>query len=321
MLLALIACGKKGPPVPKDLPVPGGIGDLRSDVKDGVIFISFSVPKTNKDGTPVKNLEGVRIQRSCGTCTGGMELLKDIRFTDKEGYTIRNGRFYTFDNEPQSGIANGYRVFSLLKNGIVGEGSNIVSVKWHGTPPPPKKVTADEKDSTVILSWEKQEGLLYNVYRYDGDVYPLFPLNGAPLTAPPFTERGLENGKQYNYEIRTVRMDGAVPYEGRGAPIVATPRDMTPPIPPQDLILSRTGAGVLLSWRASAELDFAGYNVYRIALGKTERINKIPIQEASFVDANPGKGLRYVSYYVTSVDRSGNESGKSREQVIILMRD
>jgi hypothetical protein len=318
MLLALIACGKKGPPMPRDLPVPGGISDLRTDVKDGVIFISFTVPKTNKDGSPVKDLDGFRIQRSCGSCPGGLEPFKDIHFSDKEGYTIRNGRLYTFDNEPQSGITYGYRAFSLLKNGVVGEGSNIVPVTWKGTPPPPKKVMADEKDSTVVLSWEKEKGLSYNVYRYDGDTYPIFPLNGAPLADPQFRETGLENGKQYNYEIRSVMMDGAVPYEGRGTPIVATPRDTTPPNPPQDLVLVKKGAGVLLTWRASPELDFGGYNVYRIAQGKTERINRIPIQEPSFVDANPGPGLKYVSYYVTSVDKSGNEGGKSREQVIIL---
>ncbi len=44
MLLALISCGKKAPPLPKGAPMPETVGDFRGEVKDGVLFLSFIAP-------------------------------------------------------------------------------------------------------------------------------------------------------------------------------------------------------------------------------------------------------------------------------------
>ena len=102
--LALIACGKKENPIPKGLPIPAGIGDLRGDVKDGVLFLSFSIPTKNMDGTDIKGLVGFRILRSCGGCGGAFEVWK-ISLADRQGYTIRDGRLYTYDNDLIPGVA------------------------------------------------------------------------------------------------------------------------------------------------------------------------------------------------------------------------
>jgi hypothetical protein len=51
--------------------------------------------------------------------------------------------------------------------------------------------------------------------------------------------------------------------------------------------------------------------------GKAEKINKELVSEPRFVDEKPGAN-RYLSYYVTAVDRSGNESRPSKEEVVIL---
>ncbi len=317
-LLATIACGKKGNPRPLGLPAPRIIEDLRGDVKDGLLFVSFSIPTKNRDGTNVSGLEGFRIMKTCGACGGGFELWKNIRLAEKQGYTIRDNRLYTYDDDLRAGIVYRYMVYPYNTKGIQMDGSNVFFLTWLTPPGMPTGVTAAEEDSSIVLSWEKTDELSYNVYRWDNGVYPLFPRNPAPLAASLFTDAPVQNGKTYTYEVRAVKMEGTTPLEGEGATILATPRDKTPPAPPATPKLEKKDGGVLLSWAPSPENDLAGYNVYRLAAGKPKKVNTSLLPEPRFLDENPGADLRYVSYYITAVDQSGNESGPSREQIIII---
>ncbi len=317
VLLALFSCGKKGNPVPKGLPVPAAISDLRGEVRDDVLMLSFSVPTKNMDGTQIKDLAGFRILKSCGGCAAGFELWKNIRLTDKQGYTVRGGRLFTYDNDLKEGFDYGYRVFSETSKGVLGDGSNTFSVKWLEPPDPPRTVGVREEDSGIVLSWVAASGLSYNVYRWDDSVYPLSPLNPSPLSGSQFTDGNVQNGRLYKYEIRAVRVENGVAYEGEGTAVSATPRDRTPPAPPALLRLALKDGTVLLTWSPNEETDLAGYNVYRVAGGKALRINTTEVRETSFVDTSPG-AVPYVSYYVTAVDKAGNESGPSQEQIMIL---
>lgn len=303
--------------MPRALPQPAAIADVRAEAKDGVVFVSFSVPLRNQDGTPVRNLEGFRILKACGTCAGGLEPWKNIRLEEKRGYTIRNGRLYAYDRDQVPGYSNSYRVFPLLQNGIVGEGSNVAAIKWQKPPQPPKSVKAAEEDSAVLLSWTTEDDLLYNVYRYDDDIYPILSLNSAPLTKPEFRDGRVTNGKQYRYEVRAVKMEAQVPYEGRGTTVTATPKHMTPPPAPRDLKATKTGAGVSLAWSPVPQKDVAGYNIYRMAAGKTEKINSALVPGTRYVDEIT-PAAPYVSYQVTAVDTWGLESARSREEIVIL---
>jgi predicted small lipoprotein YifL len=316
--LALAACGKKGNPRPLGLPIPRAISDLRGDAKDGVLFLSFAIPTKNRDGTDVSDLAGFRIMKSCGPCGGAFALWKEIRLSDRQGYTVRDGRLYAYDNDLISGAVYGYRVYPYTTKGVRLEGSNVFSLTWRTPPAKPTNTAATEEESRTVLSWERIDDLTYNVYRWEDGVYPLFPRNPAPLAASQFTDEGLRNGKTYKYEVRAVKMEGTTPFEGEGAAISATPRKTTPPEPPAAPKLDKSDGGVLLSWAPNEESDLAGYNVYRLVAGKTEKINASLVREPRFFDKNPGADLRYVSYYVTAVDGSGNESGPSREQIIIL---
>ncbi len=317
IFLALISCGKKDNPIPKGLPIPAGIGDLRGDVKDGVLFLSFSIPTKNMDGTDIKGLVGFRILKSCGGCGGGFEVWRNIALTDKQGYTIRSDRLYTYDDDLRQGFDYAYKVYAYTTKNVEGGTSNVFSLKWRKSPAPPAQVTVSGEDSRVFLSWEGENGLTYNVYRREADVYPLFPVNLAPLSASQFTDSNLQNGKQYKYEVRAVRVENGVPYEGEGTVVLATPQKKTPPATPKGLRLEKKDGAVLLLWAASAESDLAGYNVYRVVAGKVKKINADLVKEPRFSDNLPGAD-RYVSYYVTAVDTYGNESGPSKEEIIIL---
>jgi hypothetical protein len=317
LALVIAGCGKKASPVPKGLPIPAGVGDLRGDVRDGVLLISFSIPKKNQDGTPLNDLAGFRILKSCGGCGGGYEPWKSVAMTDRQGFTTRGGRLYTYDNDLREGFDYGYRVFPFSTKGVTGGGSNTFLISWKEPPGPLRGLTIGEEDSMLVFSWTGRPGLLYNIYRWEDGVYPVSPMNTSPLATPQFVDSGLQNGKQYKYEVRAVRMDRGTAFEGEGTAVSGTPRDKTPPLQPAGPRLERKDTSVFLSWTGNTESDLAGYNVYRVVSGKPTKINNILVVPPHFVDERPGPE-RYISYYVTAVDKSGNESDGSQEQVIIL---
>jgi fibronectin type 3 domain-containing protein len=317
LLLSLIACGKKAPPLPRGARVPAPVGDFKGEVKDGVLFLSFVMPASNLDGTGIEGLAGFKILKSCSGCEGRLERWREIRLTDTAGFTVFQNRIYLYDDDLTQGQDYSYQVIAFTEKEVNGAPSGVYSIKWEKTPRPPKEVRAEGEDRRIELSWSKEDGVFYNVYRFEGDVYPLAPVNSLLLTNTFFTDRELENGKRYTYEVRSVRLVGTMRWEGSGTAVVAEARDKTPPPAPRGAQGEKKEKGVSITWEKSAESDLLGYNIYRVGTGKAEKLNKEPIQETSFLDTEPGSG-RYVSYYVTAVDTSGNESGPSRELIITL---
>jgi hypothetical protein len=318
LLCFLASCGKKGDPVPYRPAVPGAIGDLTGDVRDGVLFLSFTIPTKNKDGSDLVNLRGFKVLKRCASCGGGFEQFRIIRLSDDRGFTIVNGRLYLYDDDLADQYRYDYRVHTILEDGSSGDASNVFPIKWQ-TPPtkPAGDVTVTVNDRKIELSWKSEEGFSYNVYRFDDGTYPLFPANQAALKKPFFVDTGLKNGKTYVYEIRKLSEKDGVKWEGEGLRVEGTPKDLTPPSVPQGVKAEKRGSVVRVFWLAVPEKDLAGYYVYRIVEGKPVRITGTPVEETAFFDHDVAQ-FRFLSYYVTSVDHSGNESEPSRETIILL---
>jgi hypothetical protein len=320
MLLTVAACGRKGDPVPLAVAGPKAISNLAGEVRDGVLFLSFAAPARNEDGSPANNIEGFKIFKSCKTCYGGFEPFKDIRLDAEQGFTFYRGKIYVYDEELADGYQYAYHVFPYTSKGTRGAESNTFAITWEKTPQPPGSVFVKEDDGVVELQWAQIPGMAFNVYRFDGAVYPLFPLNGRPLATPLYMDAGLENGRKYIYEVRSVSEKGGVRREGAGRRIEAVPVDRIPPPPPHDVQAELKGVGVQITWEQKATEDILGYNIFRIVGGKREQINKEPLKDQVFFDRNL-PAVRYISYMVTSLDMSKNESTPSREAVVILKRD
>ncbi len=317
ILCLFMGCGKKNLPMPVGIPVLGGIQDLAGEVKDGLFFLSFTMPTRDKDGSDLTNLGGFKVLKSCGSCMGGFEPFKEIVLSENKGYTIVGGRVYFYDDDLMKGFQYSYRVHPVTRRGTVGEPSNIVAITWETPPDPPRNVTATGNDGRIEFTWTQDGSYSYNVYRFDDTAYPLFPINKGLLTKPYFVDTGLENGESYTYEVRTVAVKGGVRLEGAGTKVEALAVDKTPPAIPREVNTERKGKGVLVTWKKNEEKDLSGYNVYRLSSGKAEKLNKEEISELMFLDERPPE-IRYVSYYVTALDTSDNESEPSRESIIIL---
>ena len=218
-----------------------------------------------------------------------------------------------------NGFEYGYRVYPYTKKGTRGDTSNTFTIKWEKPPEAPKDVSVSADDGMVELKWPKEEGYLYNVYRYNGATYPLFALNQARLAAGSFMDSGLTNNTKYTYEVRKVKEIGGIFREGEGIKVKATPIDKTPPRQPEMVKAVKKGNLVSITWKENTEKDLAGYNIYRVIGSKKEKINRELIKENSFLDKKiPDE--RFVSYYVTALDEAGNESEPSRESIVILKK-
>ncbi len=89
------------------------------------------------------------------------------------------------------------------------------------------------------------------------------------------------------------------------APTAAT--DTAPPAVPTGLAAAAGRATVELDWHANtADHDFLGFLVYRLAFGQAWPLTDTPVQLIHFTDHAPLRGG--ATYGVTSVDLSGNES-------------
>jgi len=65
--------------------------------------------------------------------------------------------------------------------------------------------------------------------------------------------------------------------------------------------------------RPPTEADLAGYNVYRLDNQTAQRVNKELLHTPIFRDATAPPGMT-LTYYVTAVDLSGNESKGSQKK-------
>ena len=247
-------------------------------------FSHFPFLEKNEDGSILSTLSGFRIYRSCGGCGGSFELWKSISMTDKQGFTIRGKKLFIYDNDLRPGFDYGYKVFSYSDKGAVSNSSNLVLLKWKETPEPPAQIKTAEEDSHIVLSWTGKPGLVYNVYRWEGTVYPLTPINENPLTTGAFTDSGLVNGKDYVYEVRSAQTEGSVIIEGEGTSVTARPRDKTAPLAPIGLKGEKKESSIVLSWAKNSEKDLAGYNIYRAGHGKAVKLNSRLLTGNEFTD-------------------------------------
>ena len=98
--------------------------------------------------------------------------------------------------------------------------------------------------------------------------------------------------------------------------------DVTPPAVPTGLSASLVNGQITLTWDANSVPDLAEYRLYRFALPQeqTELVATISAGTETYTDTDVVNGRTY-SYWVSSVDQNGNESGYSKEVQVIMDDD
>jgi hypothetical protein len=217
--------------------------------------------------------------------------------------------------------------------------SNTVFVEMHAVPEQITEVRAVVTETAVELSWRAPTRVsfgnepviaVYRIYRAEVDPASAAPppqdlakaKSKAPLTLfseatnTNYRDTKIEFGKTYLYSVRSVVLANSSTVESADSvPAIVTPRDTFAPAAPQKLVavfvpaLPDVAAHIELSWGISPETDLAGYYVYR-SEQETERgdhLTRDLLLAPTFRDMSVVPGHRY-TYYVTAVDRAGNES-------------
>jgi len=157
--------------------------------------------------------------------------------------------------------------------------------------------------------------VVYEVLRASGPDAPLTSITPTPTGELSFTDRGVGNDHTYAYALRAIRTVGTTTVRGQASErATATPRDVTPPSSPRNLVAIPSEATVRLRWDPSPEADVAHYIVYRApAGGDYARVGSVQAPFTTFTDTGVVTGA--YRYAVTAIDMAlqPNESGRSNE--------
>jgi len=337
--LAIAACGKKAPPVAPEQRAPQAVADLTAAVGEAAITLSWTPPTRRADNTRLRDFMLMRIFRAEDSGAGeprsamlvdgriaGYEEIAAIRGAEPEPAVRRGPRLVLTDRR---GLVYGRRYTYVVvtgdRQGRIGPLSHRVSVTYAAAPAEPDTVVAEPREGAVRLHWSGPsrlldgspvtEALRYEVLRAPSTDGELSPVTPAPISERTLTDSNLENERVYYYAVRAVRVVAGTTVYGRpSARVAATPRDVTPPSPPANLVAIASEGAIRLSWSPSPETDVAGYIVYRAPeAGGFERIGSTTAPATTFVDRAVTRGV--YRYTVTAQDRAArpNESRRSNE--------
>jgi hypothetical protein len=243
-----------------------------------------------------------------------------------------------------------YAVTALNDFGRTAGLSNQVQVPAAPTLPPPANFRGEVNRDGMLLSWScpvvaniPSLEFFLRIYRQKegakavklADVDLKNCMEGGDRGS--FDDRTLEWEQSYTYRATAVsqlslgKKEECPPNEDSGVQCRATAEvegedtpevkifahDIYPPSVPAGLQAVASGVGqppfIDLIWSPVAEVDLAGYNLYRRKQGGAAvKINSELVKVPAYRDSDVKTGLRY-SYSVTSVDARGNESARSEE--------
>jgi len=192
-------CGKKGSPLPPEGLVPQAVGTIKTKGTGGSLFISWTMPQKNSDGSKLADLAGFKLYRKsgneCPTCPSeSYPSYVDIDL-EAPGAAIIEGRNITFiDTDLKEGKFYSYKVAPYNRSGYFGEFSEAINVKWQSPPPAPRGFKGSASDRTAVLMWEPLESnagskgagenlIAYNIYRSElSESYPSSPVTKSPVS-------------------------------------------------------------------------------------------------------------------------------------------
>jgi fibronectin type 3 domain-containing protein/predicted small lipoprotein YifL len=338
---ALVACGKKGPPIAPELRVPAGPTGLHGAVDEQSVVVGWTGPGTRVDGSRLRAIALYKLYRreeadggepkaamlSSGRVVGYDEIAT-IRPGSPAPATVQGSSVTWVDRRALS-VGRRY-VYVVTAEDTLGRSSGPserLVVPYLAAPKAPRALSATPGDRRISLTWQPPaemtdgspapDDLRYLVLRGAGAESALAPLTPAPVAGTSFTDEGVDNDTDYRYAVRAVRVDPAVSATGEpSAAVVATAADTTPPAAPANLLAVPSPGAVRLAWNPSGSPDVALYVIYRA--GETGDFMRIATTMAIATvyldrDVQPGGTYRYA---VTALDRARRPNESAQSNVI-----
>jgi hypothetical protein len=290
-VLLLAACGKVGDPRPPAVRIPEPIRDLSATQIANDIVLTWTNPPLYIDASPVTDLTTVHV-------TSNGSPLPDLKPTG-----AGTGQSLVIPIGGSTGVARTFNVWLETARGKKSEPASTAFTPVD-IPGAARALRAVVDQYEIQLLWEPpvEHPELANGYfvrRIDREEGPVL------TEQPSFKDAAYDPQKTYTYEVVSTRRLDARWITGVAAPpLQVNAVDQTPPKTPSNVEVVVSPDGAYVTWDANAELDLAGYRVFRdgepIAAG---------LQTGnSYFDANYRPGMRYT---VAAVDEAGNASARS----------
>ncbi len=139
-------------------------------------------------------------------------------------------------------------------------------------------------------------------------------LQPAPLppSQPTFEDQGVKAGESWCYAVRTAVSTEPLVESPGSEEVCIQVRDVFPPAPPTGVAVLSRDAALEVSWSPSPEDDLALYRIHRaLKGGAPEPVGEALAANPFFSDTKAPKGVTVV-YTITAVDKAGNESASSK---------
>jgi hypothetical protein len=237
-----------------------------------------------------------------------------------------NGRGAGLSNSVRVPLAQTLPAASDFGARVTGQG---VVLSWRAAPVSAQAlVTPQDRGGESPAPTRTATSYLYRVYRrIEGGKANL--VGEVPVVGEmnlSLTDSSIEWEQTYYYHVEAVTVVSGdvagdhkkIEIEGDdSAEVKVFAHDVFPPAVPAELQAVFSGPGQLpaidLVWAPVADLDLAGYNVYRReAGGVAVKLNRDPVKTPAYRDGNVAAGKTYL-YSVSAVDVRGNESARSEE--------
>jgi hypothetical protein len=154
LIILVWGCGVKTSLVPPDVLVAKAIKDLQGTVKEDTFELTWSVPKTNMNGSTPADLVYFRVLRreetgGCPECPGEFNVRAELDLRTPKGYLLEKNTAMWVDKDLKEGVIYMYKIIGVNHWGYASAPSNEVMIKWAPAPPPPAPETPQGKESEV----------------------------------------------------------------------------------------------------------------------------------------------------------------------------
>lgn len=239
LLLVGPGCGKKGPVRPKLTTPPSAPEQLTLQQQGNTFVLGWTIPAASWRGGGEEDVTGFRIRRltyaavdGCPTCREPQKIVAELANLNPEGGQRIGSRMYWRDLDIRPGSGYRYAVSETILGGQEGPAATI-HLAAQQPPPAPTGLHAEAGNARVLIQWTApalppgMELLGYNLYRRQSKrPFPIIPVNPSPLTGTRLLDRGLDNGRLYEYRVSAlVRSSGELLESLPSAGVHATPRE------------------------------------------------------------------------------------------------
>lgn len=231
LIMMITACGKKGPVRPKLDSLPMAPEKVTLQQQGNLFLLGWNIPSTNQDGSKAEELTGFRIKRLSYDATEGCPTCRDPQNEVAEldlGYPAPGQRFgnriYWRDLDIRIGSGYRYAIVPLTVGGNEGPAATV-HLAAQPPPPPPTALQVEAGNAQVAVQWiapalsGEMELVGYNLYRRQAKLrFPIVPVNSEPLQETHLIDRGLDNGRAYEYRVSSLIRIGDQVLESMASP-------------------------------------------------------------------------------------------------------